>query len=93
MAAIVADGPIDFAQLRKHLANQLPTYARPLFLRLRDKIDATATFKHAKHELQRQGYDPAATPDPIYFADPESQSFVQLDAAHYARVAAGTIRL
>jgi fatty-acyl-CoA synthase len=93
MAAIVADGPLDFAQLRKYLANQLPAYARPLFLRLRDKIDATATFKHAKHELQRQGYDPAATPDPIYLADPDGQSFVRLDAALHARIAAGSIRL
>jgi fatty-acyl-CoA synthase len=93
MAAIVADGPLDFAQLRKHLVSQLPAYARPLFLRLRDKIDATATFKHAKHELQRQGYDPTATPDPIYFADPEGQSFVRLDAALHARIAAGAMRL
>jgi fatty-acyl-CoA synthase len=93
MAAIVTDGPLDFAQLRKHLASQLPAYARPLFLRLRDKIEATGTFKHAKHELQRQGYDPAATPDLIYFADPEGQSFVRLDAAFHARVAAGAIRL
>ena len=93
MAAIVADGPLDFAQLRKHLAEQLPVYARPLFLRLRERIEATGTFKHAKHDLQRQGYDPAATADPIFFADPESQSFVQLDAAIHARIAAGTVRL
>jgi fatty-acyl-CoA synthase len=93
MAAIVIDGPLDFAQLRKHLLDQLPAYARPLFLRLRDKIDATGTFKHAKHELQRSGYDPGATTDPIYFADPESQSFVQLDPALHARIAAGAVRL
>ena len=93
MAAIVADGPLDFAQLRKHLASRLPAYARPLFLRMRDKIDATATFKHAKHELRREGYDPAATADPIYFAAPDGQSFVQLDAALHARIAAGTVRL
>jgi fatty-acyl-CoA synthase len=93
MAAIVADGPLDFTQLRKHLASQLPAYARPLFLRLRDKIDATGTFKHAKQELQRQGYNPAATPDPIYLADPEGQSFVQLDATLHARIAAGAVRL
>jgi fatty-acyl-CoA synthase len=92
MAAIVADGPLDFAQLRKHLADQLPAYARPLFLRLREKIEATATFKHAKHELQRQGYDPAATADPIYFADPQGHSFVRLDAGLHARIAAGSMR-
>jgi fatty-acyl-CoA synthase len=93
MAAIVADRTLDFTQLREHLAGRLPAYARPLFLRVRDKIDATATFKHAKHELQRQGYDPAATPDPIYFAAPDGQTFVPLDAALYARLAAGNLRL
>ena len=71
MAALVANGPLDFAELRKHLAEQLPAYARPLFLRMRDKIEATATFKHAKQELQRQSYNPTATTDPIYFADPD----------------------
>jgi fatty-acyl-CoA synthase len=93
MAAIVADGQLDFAQLHKHLANRLPPYARPLFLRMRDKIEATTTFKYSKHELQRQGYDPAATPDPIYFALPEGQSFMPLDAALHARIVAGTVRL
>jgi fatty-acyl-CoA synthase len=93
MAAIVADAPLDFAGLREHLSNRLPAYARPLFLRMRDKIDATATFKHSKHELRREGYDPAATADAIYFAVPDGQTFVPLDAALHARIAAGTVRL
>jgi fatty-acyl-CoA synthase len=93
MAAIVADHSLDFAELRKHLAGRLPAYARPLFLRMRDEIEATATFKHAKHTLQREGYDPRATTDAIYFADPESQSFVRLDAGLFARIAAGAINL
>ena len=93
MAVIVADRPLDFAELRKHLAVQLPAYARPLFLRMRDKIEATGTFKHAKHELQRQGFDPTATMDPIYFAEPESQTYLRLDAALYGHITSGTIRL
>ena len=93
MATIVAEGPLDFAELRKHLASRLPAYARPLFLRMRERIEATATFKHSKHELQRQGYDPAATTDPIYFAIPDCQSFVPLDVALHARIVAGTVRL
>ena len=35
MAALVVDGAFDFSQLRKHLARVLPSYARPLFLRIR----------------------------------------------------------
>ena len=66
MAAIVATARLDVAELRKHLARVLPPYARPLFLRITDRIEATATFKHTKNDLKREGYDPAATSDPIY---------------------------
>ncbi len=93
MAAIVSDGTLDLAKLRKHLARRLPPYARPLFLRLVNRIEATATFKHAKNDLKREGYDPAATSDPIFFDDPARGAFVRLDRALYQRIQAGTMRL
>ena len=93
MAAIVSDGTLDLAELREHLARRLPPYARPLFLRLVNRIAATATFKHTKNDLQREGYDPAATSDPIYFDDPARGAFVRLDRALYQRIQAGTMRL
>ena len=77
---------LDLAALRKHLARRLPAYARPLFLRIKDRIEVTATFKHLKNELAREGYDPAATQDAIYFDDPARQAFVPLDAALHARL-------
>ncbi len=87
------DGALDFAALREHLARSLPSYARPLFLRIKDRIEVTATFKHHKHELKREGYDPEATTDAIYFDDPARQAFVRLDAERYRRIQAGAIRL
>ena len=93
MATIVADGGFDLAALREHLASRLPAYARPLFLRIRDRIEITATFKHKKNELVREGYDPAATQDAVYFDDPARRAFVPLDAALHARLVEGTIRL
>ena len=93
MAAIVADGEPDFDELREHLARLLPPYARPKFLRITDGIAATSTFKHNKTELQREGFDPAATNDPIYFDDAAKKAFVRLDAALYARIQAGKVRL
>jgi len=93
MATIVADGAFDLAALREHLASRLPAYARPLFLRIRDRIEITATFKHKKNELVREGYDPAATQDAVYFDDPARRAFVPLDAALHARLVEGTIRL
>jgi fatty-acyl-CoA synthase len=93
MAAIVSDGALDLAALRKHLARSLPPYARPLFLRITDRIEATTTFKHTKNDLKRQGYDPAATSDAIFFDDPARQVFVQLDRARYQQIQAGKTRL
>ena len=93
MAAIVCAGSLDLAGLRKHLIEWLPPYARPLFLRLADRLEATATFKPTKANLQRAGFDPAATSDAVYFDDPAKKAFVRLDAALFARIAAGKVRL
>jgi fatty-acyl-CoA synthase len=93
MAAIVSEGALDLAELRKHLARILPSYARPLFLRITDRIEATATFKHTKNDLKREGYDPAATSDPIFFDDPARGAFVPLDRALYRHIQDGKVRL
>jgi fatty-acyl-CoA synthase len=93
MAAIVTAGAFDLAGFHRHLAQRLPAYAQPKFLRVTGKLAATSTFKHTKEELQRDGFDPSATSDPIYVDDPASQAFVPLDSALYARIAAGKMRL
>ena len=67
MAAIVPDGWLDVAALRAHLAQRLPAYARPKFLRVAKELATTSTFKHTKNDLQRDGFDPAATSDTILF--------------------------
>jgi fatty-acyl-CoA synthase len=84
---------LDLAEFRKHLARELPPYARPLFLRITDKIAATATFKHTKSDFAREGFDPAATSNAIYFNDPAKQVFVRLGGALFERIQAGKVRL
>jgi fatty-acyl-CoA synthase len=93
MAVLVGDGDLSLPDLRQHLAQRLPPYARPLFLRLKDGIDVTGTFKHKKSDLIREGFDPMATPDAIYFDDPAQQAYVRLDPALHARIRAGKLRL
>ncbi|MGC2594157.1 MAG: long-chain-acyl-CoA synthetase, partial [Xanthobacteraceae bacterium] len=93
MATLVVDGALDFAELRRHLAKRLPDYARPLFLRIKDRIEVTATFKYKTAELARQGFDPALISDPIYFDNPEQHAYVPLDQPLYRRIGAGQIRL
>ena len=92
MAAIVAEDAMDPDGLRNHLIGRLPAYARPAFLRIREDIEVTGTFKYSKVDLVRQGYDPVATTDAIYFDDPESKSFIRLDKELYDRIQSGLIR-
>jgi fatty-acyl-CoA synthase len=93
MATIVTGPDFDFAVLHRHLTASLPDYARPLFLRVRDAIDLTVTFKQKKHELVRDGYDPNVTSDAIYFDDRTAGTFVPVDAALHQRIATGQRRL
>jgi fatty-acyl-CoA synthase len=93
MAAIVCDGEIDLAALHRHLADRLPAYARPLFLRICPQAQVTGTFKYEKTDLVRQGFNPSQCPDPLYFSHPELRAYVALDAPLYDSILAGAIRL
>ena len=93
MAALVPDGDLNLAAFRAELIRRLPMYACPLFLRIRNQMDLTTTFKYTKAELVREGYDPLATADPIYFNHPEHGAFVRLDKGLYHQIATGQVRL
>jgi fatty-acyl-CoA synthase len=93
MAAIVIDDRFTLDAFADHLASRLPVYAHPLFLRISHSVDTTETFKQKKHLLMRQGIDPALVSEPLYFRDPGSGEYRQLDAARYAGIATGSISL
>jgi fatty-acyl-CoA synthase len=93
MATIVVDENFDFKTLSEHLAKRLPPYAHPLFLRISGALDATETFKQRKQQLIREGFDPARVNDVLYFRDPASTTYRRLDAASFANIARGIVRL
>ena len=84
---------LDLTAFRTHLIRRLPSYARPLFLRIGDEMEVTSTFKYKKTDLVRQRYDPAATAAAIYFNHPEHEAFVRLDEALYNRIESGQIHV
>jgi fatty-acyl-CoA synthase len=93
MAALVVDDGFDLATLHRHVAECLPSYARPVFVRIRSELETTGTFKHRKDELVREGYDPGTTSDAIYVGDPQQQAYVQMDAALFRRIQTGEMRV
>jgi fatty-acyl-CoA synthase len=92
-AALVVDAQFDLAAFRADIARHLPGYARPVFLRLLRTLESTGTFKPRKQDLVQAGFDPRRISDPLYFDDPRAQAYVPLDAALYAAIAAGTVRI
>ena len=93
MAALVLDGELDLTAFRADLMKRLPKYACPLFLRIRTEMELTTTFKYTKTELVRQGYDPLATADQIYFNHPDQEAFVRIDQVLYEHLQNGRIRV
>jgi len=89
----VVDAQFDLGAFRADVARRLPAYARPVFLRLLQAIESTGTFKPRKQELVQAGFDPQRIQDPLYFDDARAQAYVPLDAALFAAIAAGAIRI
>src|SRR6202012_5141592 len=59
MAALVVDATFDPKLLGVRLKDNLPAYARPVFLRVQPEMEVTGTFKQRKVELVKEGFDPA----------------------------------
>lgn len=93
MAAATYEHELDLPALRSHLNSGLPPYARPLFLRIRANLEATATFKYTKNHLVRDGYDPSKTTDAIFLNDPAHEAFIRVDQPLFERIQAGEVRL
>jgi len=93
MMAIVCEGKLDLAGLYGYIADSLPSYARPAFLRIRPSLDVTGTFKQKKIDLVKEGFNPEAASDEVYFGDSSKGAFVRMDQALYQRIQSGAIRL
>jgi fatty-acyl-CoA synthase len=94
MASLVVDQAcFDPEAVRRVVHQSLPTYARPLFLRLTAVVDSTATFKQKKLDAIREGFDPRIVTDPLMFDDPRAGAYVPVCEAQHAEIVSGAVRL
>lgn len=96
MAALIVDKNFDLQALREHIHSELPHYARPLFLRIHTEAPSehtTGTFKLKKTDLVKQGWDPAAVDEPLYFDDDEAGAYVDLTPEIRAAILSGEKRV
>jgi fatty-acyl-CoA synthase len=93
MAALRVEPGFELAQFRAHLAERLPAYARPVFLRLPASFEITETFKQKRQALVDEGFDPARVADPLFFDDAARGTYVPLDHDLHRHIAEGLVRL
>ena len=86
------EATFDGAGLASALRERLPTYAIPLFIRLRAEQETTSTFKYSKVELKRQGFDPHQIHEPLYVLCDAARGYEPLTAELHARILSGAIR-
>uniref|UniRef100_A0A3B3ZPY2 long-chain-fatty-acid--CoA ligase n=1 Tax=Periophthalmus magnuspinnatus TaxID=409849 RepID=A0A3B3ZPY2_9GOBI len=93
MAAIAdTTGSFDPNSFMQKVQKALPSYSRPVFLRLSPQVDTT-TFKIQKTRLQREGYDPRHTTDQIYFLNSRAARYEVVDEQLYNAITEGNVSL
>ena len=90
-AVMLADGvsELDLAAFSKYVNDNLPVYARPVFVRVQPDLDVTGTFKMMKGDLKEQAYDLEQVEDPLFVMKPGSSTYEPLDAEFASTIARG----
>ncbi|XP_058473672.1 long-chain fatty acid transport protein 6 isoform X1 [Solea solea] len=76
----------DGKQLFERVTADLPSYARPLFIRLQEVMELTSTFKQRKLQLVQSGFDPSTISDPLYVLDHEQKDYIPLTDTIYQSI-------
>lgn len=66
------------SKIYKRSVHDLPSYARPMFLRFQDNFTVTQTWKHKKVELVSDGFDPRNIKDPLFLLDTKTKTYIPL---------------
>ncbi|CAL9693184.1 unnamed protein product [Knipowitschia caucasica] len=94
MAAIAdTTGSFDPNSFLQKVQQALPSYSRPVFLRISPQVDTTGTFKIQKTRLQREGYDPHHSTDQVYFLNSRAARYDIIDEELYNAIIEGNVSL
>ena len=84
---------LDFISFLDFLNKNLPAYAIPRFIRLKQEVDTTETFKYKKADLKEQAYHLEKVKDPLFVLLPDGkQQYSKLTPEIYASIVQGEYR-
>ena len=91
MAAIVLREGLDFSTVNlegisRHIASNLPGYARPIFLRLLEDLPTTSTHKLQKNDLRDQAFHLDKMTDHLFVMRPGDSVYSRLDSDYYDQI-------
>ncbi|RVE74324.1 hypothetical protein OJAV_G00020810 [Oryzias javanicus] len=94
MAALKLQENMEFdgRAIYQFVKSNLPSYARPRFIRIQDALSVTGTFKHMKVKLGEEGFDPAAIQDPLYFLE-DNKGYIPMTQEIFNSISEGKLRL
>ncbi|XP_078052589.1 fatty acid transport protein 3 isoform X1 [Augochlora pura] len=93
MAAIYdPDNTCNIKEMAEGVKKALPSYARPLFVRVLSELPMTGTFKLKKKDLQLEGFNIKKITDTVYFLD-NTGTYVKLTEQLYNDILEGRARL
>ncbi|XP_071846102.1 long-chain fatty acid transport protein 6-like isoform X2 [Apostichopus japonicus] len=95
MASLILrnNATLDCPALYKHITERLPSYACPKFVRIKDTLEVTGTFKLRKVNLVKEGFDPRTITGPLYYMNDTEKTYSPLDEEAYNNIHSGIIKL
>ncbi|HWW12227.1 MAG TPA: long-chain-acyl-CoA synthetase [Brevundimonas sp.] len=92
MVALVIDGRFSAKVFAEWVDQELPSYARPAFIRLIKSAETTGTFKYRKIDLVADGFDPDKVDGALYVRGGKN-GYAKLTEAARAAILSGETRL
>ena len=82
----------DWSAFSSFVDEKLPSYARPVFVRIIEEMETTGTFKLKKGDLREEAYHLEKVNDDLIFVrEPKSECYTRLTSENYEQINNGTI--
>ena len=89
MASVILEtefAEFDFKGFAASLRQALPSYAIPIFIRLQEEFELTATWKRIKSTLKQDGFNPGEIKDPLFIMLPGTLEYTRLTEEVYEKI-------
>ncbi|HEC40098.1 MAG TPA: long-chain-acyl-CoA synthetase, partial [bacterium] len=94
MASLMVESAskIDIDSISRFVSDSLPKYSVPVFLRIRETLALTGSYKITKVGLKREEYDVEKITDPLYCWDASNKIYIPFNSDLYEQLKAGKLK-